>query len=117
MEWALVLPLLMVLVLSGVQVALWAHAAHVATAAAQEGVVAARAAGGSAEAGETRATGVLQQLGPSLIDSPRVVAHRSQDQASVEVSGYATVVVPGLRLRVHGQATSGIERFVPEPDR
>ena len=116
-EWALVLPLFMVLIMSGVQVALWAHAAHVATAAAQEGLVVARAAGGTAEAGKARAAAVLDQLGPKLIASPRVAAQRSADRASVEVSGYAEAVIPGLRLRVHGQAASVTERFVPENER
>ena len=51
-EWALVMPVVVLLIMSAVQVALWAHAAHVATAAAEEGLVAARAAGGSAQAGE-----------------------------------------------------------------
>lgn len=116
-EWALVLPVFLLLIMGGVQVALWAHAAHVATAAAQEGLVAARAAGGTAEAGEARASAVLAQLGPNLIGSPRVSATRSVDRASVEVSGYSTVVIPGLRLRVHGQAASVVERFVPEDER
>ena len=116
-EWALVMPVFMLLVMSGVQVALWAHAAHVATAAAQEGLVAARAAGGTAEEGEARAKAVLAQLGPELITSPRVSAERSIDRASVMVSGYSTVVIPGLHLRVHGQAASVTERFVPENER
>lgn len=116
-EWALVMPVFMLLVMSGVQVALWAHAAHVAIAAAQEGLVAARAAGGTAEAGEARAKAVLAQLGPELITSPSVSAERSVDRASVVVSGYSTVVIPGLRMRVHRQAASVTERFVPEDER
>lgn len=116
-EWALVMPVVVLLIMSGVQVALWAHAAHVATAAAEEGLVAARAAGGSAQAGEARAKAVLAQLGPELVTSPAVHAERSVERASVVVSGYSTVVIPGLRFPVHGQAASVVERFVAEDER
>ncbi|MGH9181962.1 MAG: TadE/TadG family type IV pilus assembly protein, partial [Acidimicrobiales bacterium] len=73
-EWVLVLPLLMLLVLTGVQVALWAHAGHIATAAAQEGVVVARSVSGSADAGESRARNVLDQMGRRLVEDPDVAA-------------------------------------------
>jgi len=116
-EWVLVVPLLVLLVLSGVQVALWAHAGHIATAAAQEGVVAARAAGGSAASGQARARSVLDQMGRRLVEDAEVAASVSATRATVDVRGRAVAVVPGLRLGVHGQASSPRERFVDPRDR
>lgn len=116
-EWVLVVPLLMLLVLSGVQVALWGHAAQIATAAAQEGVVAARANSGSIDVGENRARNVLDQMGRRLVEDPVVAATIDATSARVDVRGRAMAIVPGLRLAVHGQATSPLERFADPRDR
>lgn len=113
-EWALVLPALLVLIMLSVQVAVWAHAARLATAAAEEGLVAARGADGSAAAGEDRARAVLAQLGPNLVTKVRVESVRSDQVASVDVHGYATGPLSFLRMPVDGHATAVIERFVPE---
>ncbi|MGH9154419.1 MAG: TadE/TadG family type IV pilus assembly protein [Acidimicrobiales bacterium] len=110
-EWVLVLPLLMLLVLTGVQVALWAHAGHIATAAAQEGVVVARSVSGSADAGESRARNVLDQMGRRLVEDPDVAATLTPTSARVDVRGRAIAIIPLLRLGVHGQATSPLEAF------
>ncbi len=116
-ELALVLPLLMVLVLSGVQAALWFHAAQVVTAAAQEGAAAARAAGASAEAGHAAAGDTLDQLGRGLVVDARVAVVREPDWVKVQVMGQAPSLLPGLHPAVHGRAQSPLERLRPETER
>jgi Flp pilus assembly protein TadG len=110
-ELVLVTPVLLLLIGFVVQFALWYHAAHVAEAAAQEGVRAARAFGGSAEAGQARAAHFLAETGPNIVKGPDVTAVRDLRTARVEVHGHAPSVVPGLRLAVSGEAESPTERF------
>jgi Flp pilus assembly protein TadG len=110
-ELVLVTPVLLLLIGFVIQFALWYHAAHVAEAAAQEGVRAARAFGGSADAGQARAAHFLAETGPNIVKGPDVTAVRDLRTARVEVHGYAPSVVPGLRLAVSGEAESPTERF------
>ncbi len=60
-ELVVVFPLLFLCILAVVQFGIWAHAAHVATAAAQEGARAARAEDGSAATGDARARAMVDK--------------------------------------------------------
>jgi len=115
-EVVLLTPVLMFLVMAIVQFGLWFHAQHVAQAAADQGVRAARSNGSTAEEGRQRAEDFLDAAAPTLIADPIVVAGREGDLASVTVDGTATALVPGLSLTVHAEATSPVERFY-EDDR
>ena len=108
-------PLLLLLVLLVVQFALWQHAVHVAEAAAQEGARAARLEGGNAALGEATAERFLARLGRSVVAEPEVTARRDAERARVEVRGYATAVMPFLRLPIRGASEGGVERFRPDP--
>lgn len=110
-ELVLLTPLLMVLVLLVVQFALWQHARQVLLAAAQEGARAARAQGGTAEEGRTRALDYIEEIGPDLVSSPAVEVNRSLDIVSVQVRGQAVNIVPGLPLRVTATSAGPVERF------
>lgn len=102
---------MLVLVLGGVQLALWLHLQHVVTAAAQEGLVAARVETGSLAAAEERARLFLEELAPPLIQDPTVVASAGAEVARVEVRARVAEVVPGLRLEVRATAEGVRERF------
>ena len=115
-EVVLLTPVLMFLVMAIIQFGLWFHAQHVAQAAADQGVRAARSNGSTAEEGRQRAEDFLDAAAPTLIADPIVVAGREGDLASVTVDGTATALVPGLSLTVHAEATSPVERFY-EDDR
>ena len=110
-EAVLVTPVLLFLVMLIVQFGLWYHAQHVVRAAAQEGVRAARAEGGTDVAGETKAQSFLAGAGPRIVEAVIVTAERGADSATVSISGEATSVVPGFRLPVEATATSPVERF------
>lgn len=114
---ALTAPLLMLILLSIVQFALWSHAAHIAQTAASEGLSATRVHTGTIEAGKARALTTITQLGDGPIHDVAVHATRGDDQARVEVTGVAATVVPFLRLRVHAEAAGAVERVVPDEDR
>ena len=51
------------------------------------------------------------------VTDPQIDISRAPDAVTVEVSGVAPQVVPGLGLRVAASATGPVERFVAEPDR
>lgn len=110
-EVVLVTPVLLLLVMTVIQFALWYHGSHVAEAAAQEGVRAARLDGGTEAAGRARAQEFLAQAGPTIVGAPQVTAARSTDLARVEVEGVAVSVVPGLRLPISAASESPVERF------
>ena len=111
LEVVLVVPVLILLIASVIQFALWSHAAHVALAAAQEGAEQARLDGSTAEAGRARAEDFLAQAAPRLIASPEVTATRDAQVATVVVRGRVASLVPGLDLPVRGRATGAVERF------
>src|SRR3989440_600300 len=87
LQTVLVMPLLLLLITLIVQFALWYHAAHIATAAAQDGARAARIEGGTAADGQARAQQVLEQLG--VLTGSSVTVTRDANVARVEVHGYA----------------------------
>lgn len=99
-ELTVAAPLLLLLLMLVVQFAMWAHATHIAQAAANAGVQGARAYGGTADDGKTDATTVLSHLAGTILTHTRVDAARSATAATVTVTGDAVAVVPGLHLPV-----------------
>lgn len=115
-EVVLLTPVLLLFVVLIIQFGLWYHAQHVANAAAEQGVASARANGGSAEEGQERAEEFLASAAPTLIEGVVVVADRTSDVATVEVSGTTASLIPGLTLTVRAEASRPVERFY-EDDR
>jgi Flp pilus assembly protein TadG len=114
-ELTVAAPLLLLLLMLVVQFALWAHATHIAQAAANAGVQTARAYGSTADAGATDATTVLDHLAGTVLNHPRVAAARGATTATVTVTGDAAAVVPGLHLPVTATATAPRERVPGVP--
>ncbi|MCG5215505.1 TadE/TadG family type IV pilus assembly protein [Streptosporangium soli] len=110
-ELVVAFPFVMVLILLVVQFGVWQHAVHVAEVAAAESLAAARVHGGSAGAGQAKASSLLSQLGRSVLRSPRVSVSRTAEAARVEITGVAQSVVPFLRLPVNSIASGPVERF------
>ena len=113
-ELVIATPLLLVLLLTIVQFALWSHATHIAQAAASQGLAAARMQDATAVAGRAAARQLLEQLGRGPLSSPQVSVTRDARRAAVTITGGATSVLPLLRLPVHAEASGPVERFVPE---
>lgn len=111
-ELVVAVPLLLLLLMTIVQFALWQHANHVANAAAEEAVRVTRTQAGTTSAGQMEATNFLNQLADGLVLDPRVEVSRDAVTARAEISGTTEGVVPYLRLPVHAKSESPIERFV-----
>ena len=67
-ETVILVPVLLLLIMTVVPFGLWYHAEHVAQAAAQEGVRAARSEGSTADDGKARTEQFLSATGSSVID-------------------------------------------------
>ena len=113
-ELVISMPLLMLMILLIAQFALWAHATHIAQAAAAQGLAAARVSDGTTATGAAAAHQVLAQLGQGPLRNPQIAVARTAQQATVRITGAATAVVPFLHLRVHGEATGPVEVYRTE---
>ncbi len=112
-ELAIATPLLLGLLLSIVQFALWMHAAHIAEATAAQALDAVRVEGGTAATGHAQAATVLNQIGRGVLRDPHVTVTRTAEEARVEITGTAQAVLPWLRLPVRATAHGPTERFRP----
>jgi Flp pilus assembly protein TadG len=113
-EFMLVISMLMVVFLLMLQYAVRAHAEHIASAAAREGLAAATAYDGSADDGRRTAEYYLARLGPGL-QHPSVSTQRSPTVAAITVSGLAQQFIPLLTVRIHVRVEGPVERFVEQP--
>lgn len=117
MEWALLTPILILVMLVVVQFAMVFHARHVALAAAQAGARVARTSpvgGGWQDAATAKAAGSVREIGPDLLGGLQVRAGEQNDERWVEVSGEAVKVVPFLTFHVSQRSQGPIECFRPD---
>ena len=110
LEAVLVLPVLLLSIMAIVQVVLFAHASRLADAAAREGTRALRLSG-QVDDGRAGADGFLHQHGAQMVLEPVVRARSVGGLASVDVSGRAVAVLPGLSFPVHGHSAGPVEAF------
>lgn len=108
-------PLLNLLIMLSVQFAVYAHATHVAQAAAAQALAVARAEQGSAVAGDAQARDVLAQLAADILRDPQVSVSRDGTGVHVEVTGTPPAVVPFLSLRVRAVAHGAAEEWTTAP--
>lgn len=114
-ELVMLMPVVLLLVMLIVQFGLWLHARQVATAAAQEGLVAIQVEFGTGTAGLERAAAFLAAAGG--LRDVRIDAVDAPATASVSVTGTTPAVVPGMSLGVAAHAEGPTERFVSGLDR
>lgn len=111
-EIAILAPVLLLIVFTIVQVGLWSFARSLALGAAQEGVAAGRAYQAPAQAGRARAEEFLASAAGDSLLSSSVTAQASADEVSVEVTGRAQSVLPGVPgLPVRQRAQGPVERY------
>jgi hypothetical protein len=111
-QLVLLTPVLLLLLLSVVQLALWVHSAHVAAAAATEAVSVATRRDGSAAAGAAAAGAIVSEAGSRLARQPSVA--RTSAWTSSEVRVHVPRLLPGMPGEVVRRAAGPVERFVPE---
>ncbi|MFI6163084.1 TadE/TadG family type IV pilus assembly protein [Micromonospora haikouensis] len=115
-EVVLYAPLLMLLVLLGVQFATWGVAQLAVQHAANHALQTTRVEGGTVAAGQADAHVVLTQVAGSLVSDRQVDITRTIDTATVEISATAPRVVPFLTLDVSTRVSAPVERFRPDLD-
>lgn len=116
-ELVITMPALLLAVLTAIQFGLWAHAQHVAVAAARDGVQAARAHGGTDHEGREQATASLERLAPTVLRDPAVQVTRTPQEVVVTVSGHAASVLGLFSFDVRETARGEVERFIPASGR
>ncbi|CAN5780155.1 hypothetical protein BH24ACT2_BH24ACT2_17010 [soil metagenome] len=114
-ELAVLMPVVIVMLLTPVQVGLWWHARQVADAAVEEALDVAQVEGATDAEGEVAALGLLGQAGN--LREVAVTVRRDASDVFVEVTGRAPQVVPFIDWGVTSRAAGPIERFVPESER
>lgn len=114
-ELVVAVPALLLLLLVIAQFAIWAHATHVAQAAAFQALSSTRVQGANSADGKQQARTVLAQLGGGPLRSAHATVSRGAEQSIVEVTGYAARVIPFLDIQVSAHAVGPNERFV-EPE-
>lgn len=112
-EASITLPVLLLLTMLVVQWALIWHGQHVAEAAAQDGLRAARGYQATAASGQTATENYLQAVAPRLLTSPRVDVTRTSTTVTVHVHASVPSVLPGSGFDVDETASGPVERFVP----
>ncbi|MBW3575868.1 MAG: pilus assembly protein [Actinobacteria bacterium] len=114
----LAIPALLFLISTVAQFALYYHASHVATAAAQEAARAAQLADGTEAGARAHGYDFIAQAGPNLVLEPRVVVTRdtAAEVAQAEVHGRIPRLVPGMAApTVSASAGGPLERFEAAP--
>ena len=112
-ELVIAAPLLLLLILTIAQFALYMHATHIAQAAASEALSTARVSGGTTAAGSAEGHRILTQLGDGPLQGPSVRVQRDDARASVTISGTVANVIPFMTFTVHAEAVGPVEKFIP----
>lgn len=116
-QYALLLPLFLLLFLTAAQAGLWWYARTLCLTAAQQGTQAGRTVTGSAADAQQTALLFLTRTGSGAVTDPGVsTAGTSTTTVRVEVSATAMRVlpIPGLNLRVSQSVESAKERFTTD---
>lgn len=112
LEVAVLAPVLLLVVFTIIQTAMFAYARSLALGAAQEGVAAGRVDGGTTQAARARARDFLDRTAGDSLRSSSVEASATATEVEVEVRGRAISILPGLPgLPVRQSARGPIERF------
>jgi len=112
-EAVLIWPALLFAVMSIFQFGLMFYARNVAEQAAQQGAEAARAFNATSADGTAATNQFLDSVVSKTLQNRQVTATRTNDTASVTVTGTVISLVPGVHLKVSEHAEGLVERYVP----
>ncbi len=106
------IPVFFLAVLLTVQFALWAHASHLARAAAEQGASTAAAYGSTPAAGTNAAYQFIATTGPNTLTTPRVTTTTGMGETvQVTITGRAQVIIPWLSLQVSATSVEPVQKF------
>ena len=113
-DFVICLPVFFLLVIVGIQFALWSHAAHLARAAAEQGSQVASGYGSSQSAGTQAAYGFIASTGPGTLTGAQVsTTTLSGGTAQVTVTGRAQSLIPWFHLSVSATSDAPIQEYRP----
>ena len=111
-EFVVCLPVFFLLVIGGVQYALWSHASHLARAAAEQGSQVASGYGSTLAAGTQAAQNFIATTGPNTLTKPVVATSTLPgDVAEVKVTGRTQALIPWLDLTVSATSVAPIQEY------
>ena len=110
-EVVIMLPAIMLVILLGVQVALWAVAEEVVQAAAATGSQIGAGAGGSPAAGASAVQSYLSAHGGKLISNPSIRIDSASGFIDVRVSASALQIIPLFHLGVSAVRVAPLQKF------
>jgi Flp pilus assembly protein TadG len=113
LEAVIVVPAMLLLTMLVVQYALLWHGRHVAQAAAQDGLQAARAFQATPQAGEQAARAYLAQVAPNLLRNVDTRVEQSATTVTVTVDADVLPLMTFGTLTVSERAAGPREAFVP----
>jgi Flp pilus assembly protein TadG len=106
------IPAFFLAVLLAIQFALWAHASHLARAAAEQGASTAAAYGSTPAAGTAAAYQFIATTGPSSLTTPHVTTTTATgNTVQVTISGRAQSLIPWLSLGVSSTSVEPVQQF------
>ncbi|MFE5029891.1 TadE/TadG family type IV pilus assembly protein [Streptomyces sp. NPDC056656] len=111
-QMAIVFPFVLLLTVAVVQASMWYYAREIALTAAREGLSAARSYQASPAEGAARAREVLDRTAGDSLMSSSVSTTGGGQRITVEVSGTAQSMLPGVPgLRITQSASGTVERW------
>jgi Flp pilus assembly protein TadG len=116
-EFVLATPLLVLMLMLIIQAGLWMHASHIAQAAAESALEAARVQGGTAAAGRRAGRAELAALAGGSLQHTTVTVTRTATTTRVRITGSAEALIPGWHWQVTATAAARNENFIPSGGR
>ncbi|MET8810087.1 TadE family protein [Streptomyces sp. NPDC004546] len=111
---AIVFPVVLLATVAVIQASMWYYARQIALTAAREGATAASAYQASPSGGAARARSMLNRTAGDSLRGYSVSASSNGQRVSVQVTGTAMSMIPGLPgLRISQSASGPVERWVP----
>lgn len=110
-ELVVLMPLLLLLLFSGVQGAVYYHASTLALAAAQEGARAAARENATLTAGTSAARGFVTEVAGDSLTAVTITGTRTPATATITVRGSSLSLVPGWTPTVEQSASRPVERI------
>lgn len=110
-ELVVLMPLLLLILFSGVQGAVYYHASTLALAAAQEGARAAARENATLAAGTSAATAFVTDTAGDSLSSVAITGSRTAVTATITVRGSSLSLVPGWTPTVERSASLPVERI------
>lgn len=112
-QMVVLMPVMFLVLFTGVQAALYFHARAIAIAAAQEGAREAGSENGSSEGGVGVARDFITDAGSGSLTRTSVHGSRTATRATVTVQGRSLSVIPGWKPEVTQTASVPVERLTP----